>query len=169
MGGSRQWGIAFKWAKHTERSVKITVYGFQRSFYGRRMKKSEWESGEEGYWSEKKGIYKQWFQGHCADWLREKRYTQESSSCALVAAASALWFFFVLFCFTFFEYGYAWSLGSCGVSSLQQQSSQLIWSSTSSHTGQLLMYSVWLKWPRSSMSEASSRGCWISTLVHTHL
>lgn len=103
MGGSRQWGIAFKWAEHTERSVKITVYGFQRSFYERRMKKSEWESGEKGYWSKKKGIYKQWFQGHCADWLRERRYTQESSSCALVAAASGLSDFFFV-CFTFFEW-----------------------------------------------------------------
>lgn len=106
MGGSWQWGIAFKWAKHTERSVKITVYGFQRSFYGRRMKKSEWESGEQGYWSKKKGIYKQWFQGHCADWLREKRYTQESSSCALVAAASGLWIFW--FCFVLFYFLWVW-------------------------------------------------------------
>lgn len=95
------------------------------------------------YWSKKREYISNDFRVIvCIGWGRRKN-TKESSSCVLVAAAAGLWFFFV--CFTFFVYGYAWSLCSRGVSSLQQQSRQLIRSSTSSHAGQLLMRPACLK------------------------
>lgn len=69
----------------------------------------------------------------CGMIQREEKYKRKLKLCA------SPWAYGFSVCFTFFVYGCAWSPRSCRVSSLQQQSRQLIWSSALAHAGQLLV------------------------------